>query len=100
MPRAMAGPPASAPSRRWAAFALLLGLYLSLHGYQSLEGDQAYRLPLLLHRQDPALFDNDPFVRAFDVFNPHKGYLGLLDGLSLLVGLPAAIAGIYAAVYA
>ena len=33
---------------------LILGLYLTLRGYHSLDGDQAYRLPLLLHAQDPA----------------------------------------------
>ena len=29
--------------RRWVAFATLLGLYFSLRGYKSFEGDQAYR---------------------------------------------------------
>ena len=55
--------------------AVLLGLYLTLRGYHSFDGDQAYRLPLLLHRQDPQLFADDPFVRAFDAFNPHRGSL-------------------------
>ena len=51
-------------------YVLLLGLYLTLRGYHSFDGDQAYRLPLLLHRQDPSLYAEDPFVRSFDQFNP------------------------------
>ena len=74
---------------------LILGLYLTLRGYHSRDNDQAYRLPLLLHRQDPALFADDPFVRAFDVFNPHRGMLGLLDVASRAVGLSAALAGLF-----
>ncbi|MBX6316426.1 MAG: hypothetical protein IRY99_26465, partial [Isosphaeraceae bacterium] len=88
------------PYPRWAAFLLLFGLYLSFHGYHSRDGDQAYRLPLLLHRQDPTLYADDPFVRAFETFNPHEGYLALLDAASRLVGLSAALAGIYAATFA
>jgi len=33
---------------RWPAFLLILGLYLTLRGYHAFDGDQAYRLPLLL----------------------------------------------------
>lgn len=76
---------------RWLVYGLILGLYLSLRGYQSRDGDQAYRLPLLLHQQDPSLFADDPFVRAFDVFNPHRGALALLDGVSRVLGLSAAL---------
>lgn len=83
----------------WMAYALLFGLSLSLGGYRSLDGDQAYRLPLLLHQQDPAVFADDPFVRAFDAFNPHQGYLALLDGPSRLIGLPAALFLLYALTY-
>ena len=64
-----------------------LRLYLTLRGYHSFDGDQAYRLPLLLHRQDPSLYQDDPFVRAFDVFNPHRGYLALLDWSSRPLGI-------------
>jgi hypothetical protein len=77
---------------RGLAVATLLGLYLTFHGYQSRDGDQAYRLPLLLHRQDPRLYADDPFVRAFDAFNPHRGYLALLDVASKPFGLSAALA--------
>lgn len=79
-------------TRRRVAFFLLLGLFLSFRGYRSLEGDQAYRLPILLHRQDPSLLAADPFVAAFAEFNPHRGYLALLDGSSRVVGLSAALA--------
>ncbi len=72
-------------------FVALLGVYLSVQGYQSLDGDQAYRLPLLLHLQNPALYASDPFVRAFDAFNPHRGYLALLDVASQPLGLTVAL---------
>jgi hypothetical protein len=69
---------------------------LSLRGYHSWDGDQAYRLPLLLHRQSPVRYQNDPFVRALDQFNPHIGYLSLLGAASRVVGLSAALAGLFA----
>jgi hypothetical protein len=81
---------------RWAAFLLIFGLFLTLRGYHSFDGDQAYRLPLLLHRQDPALFANDPFVKAFDHFNPHRGYLALLDLASRPFGVASALLGLFA----
>jgi hypothetical protein len=94
----------SGPNATPPPFALivagLLGLYLTTQGYRSLEGDQAFRLPLVLDRQDPTLYAADPFVRAFDAFNPHRGYLALLDAASRLVGLPAALAGLFFAVFA
>jgi len=80
---------------RWAAFLLISGLYLTLRGYHSFDGDQAYRLPLLLHQQDSSLYSDDPFVRAFDAFNPHRGYLTLLDGASRPFGLAIALAGLF-----
>lgn len=91
------------PNRRapvWIAYLILLGLSLSLQGYRSFDGDQAYRLPILLNRQDPTLFADDPFVRAFDRFNPHVGYLALLDAGSRLVGLPATLLILYVATFA
>ena len=81
---------------RWACFVALAGAYLTLRGYHAFDGDQAYRLPLLLHRQDPTLYADDPFVRAFDAFNPHRGYLALLDVASRPLGLAAALAGLFA----
>ena len=65
--------------KRWLSVAIALGLYLTLRGYHSRDGDQAYRLPLLLHGQDNAVYANDPFVRAFDQVNPHRGYLATYD---------------------
>ncbi|QDV35143.1 DUF6798 domain-containing protein [Tautonia plasticadhaerens] len=92
------GSPRPAPAR--ISYALLFGLSLTLQGYRSLDGDQAYRLPILLNRQDPAVFADDPFVRAFDAFNPHRGYLALLDAPSRLIGLPASLFLLYAATFA
>jgi hypothetical protein len=90
--------PWSAPS--WVAYLVIFGVYLTARGYHSRDGDQAYRLPLLLHRQEPALFADDPFVRAFDAFNPHRGYLTLLDWASRPLGLSAALAGLFALTFA
>jgi len=81
-------------------FVILLGLYLTVQGYHSRDGDQAYRLPLLLHRLDPAVYATDPFVRAFDAFNPHRGYLALLDWSSRPLGLSAALFGLFALTFA
>lgn len=81
------------PSRtpRWLPMLLVLGAYLTLRGYHSFDGDQAYRLPLLLHRQDPSLYADDPFIRSIGEFNPHRGSLALLDAASRAVGLPLAL---------
>ena len=95
-------PDRSTPTSKLSQFLvwlLVLGLYVSLRGYQSRDGDQAYRLPILLHQQDPALFADDPFVRAFDAFNPHRGYLTLLDAVSRPLGLSAALAVLFAATF-
>ena len=70
---------------------ILLGATLTVMGYESRNGDQAYRLPLLLHRHDPTLFADDPFVAAFATFNPHAGYLALLDASQRVVGLSATL---------
>jgi hypothetical protein len=82
---------------RWAALVVGLGLYVTCRGYHSLDGDQAYRLPLLLHQQDGRLYRDDPFVRAFDAFNPHRGFLAVLDLASRPFGLAAGLAGLFAA---
>ncbi len=90
------GPPASVPEpARWLGYCLILGLYLTLRGYHSLDGDQAYRLPLLLHRLDPAVYAADPFVRAFDTFNPHRGALLVLGWVTGLLGLAAGLLGVF-----
>jgi hypothetical protein len=80
---------------RWAILALLFGVYLTVRGYHSRDGDQAYRLPLLLHQQDPSRFADDPFVLALDDFNPHRGYLALLDLASRPLGLSFALFGLF-----
>lgn len=80
---------------RWLPFALILGLYLTGHGYHSRDGDQAYRLPLLIARLDPSAYVGDSFVEAVRAFNPHAGYLALLDVSSRVVGLSAALAILY-----
>ena len=75
----------------WYVCALFLGLYLSVRGYHSLDGDQTYRLPLLLHRQEPSLYEDDPFVRRLDAFNPHRGSLIVLDAVTRPLGLSAGL---------
>jgi hypothetical protein len=76
---------------RWLVYLVILGLYLTVRGYHSLDGDQCYRLPLLLHQQDPSVFDGDPFVRAFDAFNPHRGSLWVLDLITRPLGLAGGL---------
>jgi hypothetical protein len=76
---------------RWLVYAVILGLYLSLRGYHSFDGDQTYRLPLLLHHQDPAAFAGDPFVQSFDLFNPHRGSLWVMDMVTRPLGLGAGL---------
>jgi hypothetical protein len=75
----------------WFVCALILGLYLTFRGYHSLDSDQSYRLPLLLHRQEPTLYEDDPFVRALDDFNPHRGLLIVLDAVTRPLGLSAGL---------
>ncbi len=75
----------------WLICALLLGIYLSVRGYHSLDGDQAYRLPLLLHRQEPRLYEDDPFVRDLDAFNPNRGSLIVLDAVTRPLGLSGGL---------
>jgi hypothetical protein len=91
-------PPGPCSGRRlpqWLIYALILGLYLSLRGYHSLDGDQAYRLPLLLHQQDARVYAGDPFVQAFEAFNPHRGSLMVLDVFTRLLGLSAGLFTIF-----
>jgi hypothetical protein len=80
----------------WFVCALILGLYLTLRGYHSLDGDQTYRLPLLLHRQEPSLYEDDPFVRSLDDFNPHRGSLIVLDAVTRPLGLSAGLLVLFA----
>jgi hypothetical protein len=84
---------------RWVVYAVLLGLFLTVRGYRSREGDQAYRLPLLLDQKDCRLYAHDPFVRSFDRFNPHRGYLGVLNIASGQVGLSFALAALFFATF-
>jgi hypothetical protein len=90
--------PISVP--RWVLTLLLFGAYLTVRGYHSRDGDQAYRLPILLHQQDASLFANDPFVTALDAFNPHRGYLALLDLAARPFGLSFALFALFAATFA
>jgi hypothetical protein len=80
-------PGARRDRRGWLIYLVILGLYLTLRGYHSFDGDQTYRLPLLLHHQDSTVFADDPFVRAFDAFNPHRGSVLVLDLLTRPLGL-------------
>lgn len=83
----MAGPDCSLGRRRWLIVLTLLGAFLTVRGYHCLDGDQAYRLPILLHSENPALYRDDPFVGSFDEFNPHRGSF-------LVIGLPARVFGL------
>jgi hypothetical protein len=84
-------PPRAGQPSRWLVFAILLGLYLTFRGYHSFDGDQAYRLPLLLHRQDPKLYAGDPFVSAVETYNPHRGALFVLDLFTRPIGLSCGL---------
>ena len=85
------GPRAGRDLPRWLIYLVILGFYLSLRGYHSFDGDQSYRLPLLLHQQDPSVYADDPFVRAFDAFNPHRGSLRVLDLVTRPLGLATGL---------
>jgi hypothetical protein len=85
---------------RWLVYAMLLGAYLTLRGYHSFDGDQAYRLPLLLHRQDPRLYAGDPFVAAFANFNPHRGSILLLDLATRPLGLSGGLFALFVLTFA
>ena len=87
-------------STSWRFLLLALGLYLTLKGYHSFDGDQAHRLPILLHALDPDLYADDPFVRSFDDFNPHRGSLVVLGTLARIVGLPATLALLFGVTFA
>lgn len=77
--------------------AIAAGAVVTIGGYQSRVVDQLYRLPIMARMKDPALYVADPFVRAFDTFNPHWGYGQLLIGLGSLTGESAALFGLYLA---
>lgn len=80
--------------------ATAVGAVVTLGGYQSRVVDQCYRLPIVARMNDQALYAADPFVLAFDTFNPHWGYGWLLNSLSAVTGLSAALFGLYAATLA
>lgn len=85
---------------RTAPYLILLGMYWTLRGYHSFEGDQAYRLPIFLHGNALRLFATDPFVRAFDAFNPHRGYFVLLGILSKALSLSVCLLSLYVLTFA
>ncbi|WP_148597701.1 DUF6798 domain-containing protein [Aquisphaera giovannonii] len=83
----------------WPAYILILGVYLTLRGYHSLDGDQAYRLPLLLHQQEPSVYAADPFVLAFESFNPHRGSQAVLGASCRVLGLSAGLLALFVATF-
>ena len=78
---------------------LLLGLFLTFRGYRSREGDQAYRLPILLHHLDRTVLAGDTFVGYFDTFNPHRGSMALLDLARRPLGLSIGIMALFLATF-
>ncbi|MFO0909121.1 MAG: DUF6798 domain-containing protein [Isosphaeraceae bacterium] len=81
---------------RWLPLITLLGLFLTIRGYRSLEGDQAYRFPMLVHAIDPRVLADDPFVSSFREFNPHRGSLALIQVVTPILGLPGALFTLFA----
>lgn len=71
------------------------GLVISANGYDSRVIDQCYRLPVMEHMFDQSLYSADPFVLAFDSFNPHVGYLYLIKYLESATGLSLALFLLY-----
>ena len=51
--------------------------------------------PCCFNRLDPAVYAADPFVRAFDTFNPHRGSLLILGWVTGLLGLAAGLLGVF-----
>jgi hypothetical protein len=71
--------------------ATAVGAVVTASGYQSRVVDQCYRLPIVTRMRDSTAFANDPFVQAFDTFNPHLGYGKLIIGVSSIIGDSAAL---------
>lgn len=71
------------------------GLVITINGYESRVVDQCYRLPILERMIDPQAFPADQFVQAFDKFNPHLGYLRILQFSSSLFGLSISLFLLY-----
>ena len=80
--------------------ATAVGAVVTFGGYQSRVVDQCYRLPIVARMNDQALYVADPFVRAFDTFNPHWGYGRLLNTMASAIGLSGALFGLYVATVA
>ena len=82
--------PGGMSSSWWLICTLLLGVYLSLRGYHSLDGDQAYRLP----SASPArarLYEDDRLFAIVDAFNPNRGSLIVLDAVTRPLGLSGGL---------
>ncbi len=86
-----------APGGGLLKIAIAAGAVVTIGGYQSRVVDQLYRLPIMARMKDPAMYAADPFVRAFDTFNPHWGYGQTLIAMESLVGESAALFGLYLA---
>lgn len=71
------------------------GLVISFNGYDSRVVDQCYRLPLLERLTKASAFPLDQFVDAFEKFNPHLGYLRLLQFGSVFFGLSITLFTLY-----
>ncbi|MFM7129843.1 MAG: DUF6798 domain-containing protein [bacterium] len=80
---------------RFVELIIACGLVISINGYDSRVVDQCYRLPLLERLDQPGAFPADQFVDAFEKFNPHLGYLRLLQCGSFFFGLSITLFLLY-----
>ena len=80
---------------RLAQLLVACGLVITINGYDSRVVDQCYRLPVLERMTDARAYPADQFVDAFEKFNPHLGYLRLLQFGSGIFGLSITLFLLY-----
>ncbi len=75
---------------RWG-YLLILGIALTLFGYQALRGDEASRLFHMFAQLDPELFRKDWYVQGYQDVNPHAPYFFVLGGMTQILGVFPAL---------
>lgn len=68
-------------------YLLILGIALTLFGYQALRGDEASRLFHMFAQLDPELFRKDWYVQGYQDVNPHAPYFFVLGALTQVFGV-------------